>query len=301
MLLDASFESAVATVRRAVELGIRYFDTSPRYAGNLSQPAMGEGLADAPPETMIATKVGEFSDPGDFRSEGAIRRQIEDNLRLLKRDRVEVLQVHEANMNFWWEDGADHPWMEIDPAGAYDFDRAPVLKALRKARDEGLCRYIGITGNVSSQMSQVLESVDVDTFLVAFSYDPIVRNAEDDAFPLAERRGVALILGAIFYGGRLAAVHPEWLESPPDWMRPQLAERFGRLYATQKECGIPMAQLTLRFALSRKGVSVILIGAARPEEIEESVRAVQDGPLPEDIHREIESLGLHGVDKNFTL
>ena len=298
VLTQQTFEAGVQTVRRAYELGIRYFDTSPGYCQNRSQPVIGEGLAGIPTdsaagnELMVATKVGYFKDPADFRSQDAIRRQIEDNLRLLRRDRVDVLQVHEANMTCWWEEGAPSPWIQIQDERAYDFASAPVLQALRKAKEEGLCRYIGITGNVAHQMSRVLGAVEIDTFLVAFSYDLVVRDAEEEAFPLAEQKKVALILGAIFYGGRLVRVREEWLSEPPEWMTPALTERFARLYRIQRECGIPLPQLALRYVLARDGVSVILIGAKTPAEIEESVAAVQAGPLPGDLQARVDELGI---------
>jgi aryl-alcohol dehydrogenase-like predicted oxidoreductase len=296
VLTRSSYADGVATVRRAYELGIRYFDTSPGYCDNLSQPVMGEGLDDIPSaldgETMLATKVGYMGDPADFRSEDAVRRQIEDNLRLLRRDRVDVLQVHEANMTCWWEDGAASPWIRIADDQGYRFEDAPVLSALRKAKEEGLCRHIGITGNVAHQMSRVLRGVTVDTFLVAFSYDLIVRDAEIDAFPLAAQKGVALILGAVYYGGRLVQVHEEWLRDPPAWMTPALRDRFARLYEIQRACGIPLVQLALRYALARDEASTVLVGAKTPAEIEEAVAAARDGPLPHDLHAEIDALGM---------
>jgi len=293
VLTHQSFADGVDTVRHAYKQGIRYFDTSPGYCDNRSQPVIGEGLAGIEDEElMIATKVGYFTDPADYRSPDAIRRQIEDNLRLLQRDRVDVLQVHEANMTCWWEDGADSPWIRLKDEDEYTFAGAPVLQVLRQAKEEGLCRYIGITGNVAHQMSRVLRDVEVDTFLVAFSYDLIVRDATREGFALAAEKDVALILGAIFYGGRLVQVHEEWLQDSPEWMTPALRERFARLYALQRECAIPLPQLSLRYVMGREGVSLILIGAKNPAEIEESIAAALDGPLPAELQGQIDDLGM---------
>ena len=293
VLTHRSFADGVDTVRRAYEHGIRYFDTSPGYCDNRSQPVIGKALSGIEDdELMIATKVGYFQDPAEFRSPDAIRRQIEDNLRLLRRDWVDVLQVHEANMTCWWENGADSPWIRLKDEDEYAFASAPVLQALRQAKEEGLCRYIGITGNVAHQMSRVLRDIEVDTFLIAFSYDLIVRDAVQEAFPLAAEKDVALILGAIFYGGRLVQVHEEWLQDAPEWMTPALQDRFAQLYALQRACAIPLPQLTLRYVMGREGVSLILIGAKTPAEIEESIAAAMDGPLPADLQSQIDDLGM---------
>ena len=300
VLNQSSYSQGVATVKRALDLGVTYFDTSPGYCNNLSQPIMGEGLANAGDDIMVATKIGYFKNPADYRSARAIREQIEDNLRLLARKRVDVLQVHEANWAAWWRD---------DPEGAtacatacatadfsmdetYNFTDSPALTSLREAKRNGLCDYLGITGNRAAFMCHLLRNVSVDTFLLAFSYDPIIRNAETEAFNLAGQKNVTLILGAIFYGGRLTAVHPEWLDNPPEWMTPQFRRSFSKLYDIQRDTGISLVKLSVRFVLSKEQPAVILIGASSPSELEESVEAVKDGPLPEQIYNEIDKIGV---------
>ena len=292
VLNHTSYSQGVATVKRALELGITYFDTSPGYCDNLSQPIMGEGLAGAGDEVMIATKIGYFKNPRDFRSMDAIGAQIKDNLRLLGRDRVDVLQMHEANWVAWWEDSPDKATADFSTDKPDDFDDAPALQTLRKAKKDGLCRYVGITGNKAPLMCHILRRVSVDTFLLAYSYDPVVRDAENEAFGLAAEKNVVLIFGAIFYGGRLTAVHPEWLVDQPDWMTPQLRDSIAKLYQIQEETGISLVQLSVRFVLRKEQPAVILIGASTPAELEESVQAVHDGPLPEDLHTEIEKIGV---------
>ncbi len=285
-----SSAEGVRTIRAALDAGIRYFDTSPGYCANESQLVFGKGLSGAGDDVMVATKLGYFEDPADFRRPDALRKQIEDNLRRLGRDRVDVLQVHEANWSAWWSDGAGRE--RIDQGREYDFAGAPVLDVLREAREKGLCRFIGITGNVAPEMSRVLRDVEVDTFLMAYSYDLIVREAESEAFPLAREKSATLILGAIFYAGRLVEQHPEWLDAPPDWMDETLRDRFARLYEIQEESGIPMVELCVRFALTQPDASVVLIGTKTPEETLQSVRAAEAGPLPMDVQTAIEGIGV---------
>jgi aryl-alcohol dehydrogenase-like predicted oxidoreductase len=294
VLNNSSYEEGVATVRRALDLGITYFDTSPGYCGNLSQPIMGEGLAGASDEVMVATKVGYFPTADGFRSRDAIRAQIKSNLELLRRNSVDVLQMHEANWVGWWEDAVENPHANVDLSVDRNWDGAPALEVLREAKREKVCRYYGITGNRAPIMSHILDRAEMDTFLLAYSYDPIIRNAEDAAFDIVTRKGVTLILGAIFYGGRLTAVHPEWLSSPPAWMDLELRDRFHKLYTIQADLGISLIELSVRFVLAREEPSVILVGAAKPAELEESVQAVHDGPLPPDVYAEIEALGVRG-------
>src|SRR4051794_9885329 len=78
----AGFERSVATVRRAFELGIRYFDTSPLYRFGNSQAIVGEALEGIQEKHLLATKIGHFKEPRHFRSVEAMQAQFRENLRL---------------------------------------------------------------------------------------------------------------------------------------------------------------------------------------------------------------------------
>jgi aryl-alcohol dehydrogenase-like predicted oxidoreductase len=288
VIIQDSFASGVDSVKAAYDLGVRYFDTSPGYCANESQRIFGAGLAGVG-DVMVATKLGYFENPADFRSPRALRAQIEDNLQRLGRDHVDVLQVHEANWACWWQDGIGRT--QITDDGSYDFAGAPVFEVLSRAKEDGLCAYYGITGNVASQMSQVLADVDVDTFLMAFNYDLAIRNAEVEAIPLAKKKAATVILGAIFYGGRLIEPHPEWITNPPEWMDENLRKKFSKLYEIQGESGLSLVELGVRFTLSQPDVSVVLVGTKNPKETEECIRAADAGPLPSDLQTALEVLG----------
>jgi aryl-alcohol dehydrogenase-like predicted oxidoreductase len=286
-----SHADGVATVRRALELGITYFDTAPMYGGGASQLILGEALDGRTESYLLATKLGHLASSGDFRSADALRAQLNDNLRRLRRDYVDVLQIHDANWHCWWSD-------ETRPEEAmlgdieYDFTDAPVLQVLREAKAAGLCRFTGITGNNADAMARVLEGVDVDTCLVAFNYDLIRRRTRREALPLARKRGVALILGGVFQNGRLVEIHPEWPSSPPDWITPELRDPVGRLYTLQRDCGLSLVTLAIRYLMADPDVATILVGAATPAELEESVAAAQEGPLSTELHQAVDALGL---------
>ena len=292
-----SLADGVATVHRALELGITYFDTSPyygvgsgRYGTGASQALMGEALDGRPERYLLATKVGHLAAPPRFRSPDALRTQIEESLRLLRRDSVDTLQVHEADWQWWWtDDPPQERRAPIDPD--YDFIGAPVMQVLQEAKEDGLCRFIGVTGNTSNNLTQVLRHVDVDVCLPAFNYDVLRRGARLEVMPVARDNNVAVVLGGIFQAGREADVHPEWLTSPPDWMTPDLKDRMERLYTIQRAYDLSLVELTIRYLLADDGISTILVGAASPAEIEESVAAAEKGPLTADLHQALEQLG----------
>ena len=282
----SSFADGVATVRRALELGVRYFDTSPMYGQGASQAVFGEALQGVDEEYLLATKLGYFAEPSRFHSRTALMTQFEENLRLLRRESVDTLQLHEADYHHWWStDESVQGHLKADRA--YSFNDAPALKTLRELRSQGRCRFIGISGNTAENMQRVLENVDIDTFLLAFNYD-LVRRRAREVLPLASDRGCVKLIGAIFQRG-LARPQPELLENPPQWMDPGLVARYQQIYDLQRESGMSLAEMGVRYIAGQPHIDTIIIGAKLAAEIEECVHAVEKGPLPPDLIQQIEA------------
>jgi len=286
-----SYADGIATVRHALELGVNYFDTSPAYGQGASQAIFGEALEGRPEKYLLATKLGYFSQSSSYHSPAAFSAQLDDNLRLLRREQVDVLQVHESDWRGWWTNESP-PNIYVDPQREYDFGAGEVIPFLHIARAEGRCRFIGITGNHADDVGRVLSAVNVNAVLIAFCFDLIWRGARTRVLPVAGEKGVAVVLAAVLQNARLAEVRRDWLESPPEWMDDIVRERFAKLYDIQSECGLSLVELSIRFILGEPSVSTILVGAARPEEIEQSVAAAEAGPLPPDLQQALEEIGL---------
>ncbi len=287
-LYKHSFADGVATVRRALELGVTYFDTSPFYCEGMSQAILGDALSGRSDSYMLATKIGHLAVPSRFRSRDALRTQFEDSLQLLRRKSVDVLQVHESDWHCWWSDDASEGRV-LDLETDYDFAEAPIIQVLREAKAEGLCRFVGISGNSADQLARVLDNVEVDTCLSACHYDVIGREARSQVIPIVRERGLALMLGQVFVNGKLAEVRPDWVASSK--MSPERKARIEQLYELQAECGLSLVTLAVRFLLADSVVTTILVGASTPAEIEEDVAAAEAGPLPQDLYRAVEALG----------
>lgn len=283
----------IVAVRRAIELGVNYFDTSPSYGGGASQGVLGEALAQVREPAFVATKIGYYPERHQFRNEAAILSQVHDNLRALRRDHVDLLQIHEAEWLCWWsDDDAERTARPIDVGAAIDFADAPVMRALKSAREQGLCRFIGISGNTTMQLAHVLAHVEVDSVLTAYNYDLINRASRHVVFPVALDADAARIVAGPLCGGRLARVHREWLEEPPDWMSPRHQAAYARLVEIQQRSGINLPELGIRFVMSDPDITTLLVGATNPQEIEQNVAIVQAGPLPAEVQRALESIGV---------
>ena len=298
-----SFSDGVATVRQALELGVNYFDTSPFYAHGLSQPILGEALYGRSEQYMLATKLGHFVQPDRYRSVEVLRTQLEENLRLLQRDAVDVLAVHEADWSCWWTDeipdAQRRSWLDkhtpdkqVRDDLEYDFADAPVMEVLRAAKKEGKCRFIGITGNRATSVARVLREVDVDVCLSAYHYDAIWRGAQQTIIPIAQDKQVAVVLGGPLQTLSILQGNIARMKLLPRWDEADIRDRFKRLDNIERESGLGRVELTMRFLAADPAVTSILVGAALPSEIEASVLAVQQGPLPDDLQQAIVDLGV---------
>jgi aryl-alcohol dehydrogenase-like predicted oxidoreductase len=315
-----SYSEGVATVRRALELGITYFDTSVhyghgirKYGTGVSQAILGEALEGEKDDYLLATKIGHFYTSDKYRSRDAIRTQIEDNLRLLRRDNIDVLQIHEADWQWWWTDNpSGNRQYPLD--NTFNYVNSPVIEVLEESKKRGLSKAIGITGNSSIKLKKVLDSVDVDACLCAFHYNVFHRDVKHDLIPTTQPKGTALILGGVFQcyreeydsSDKLLSDHPwdfnpswnlldingPWLKSKDSsWMSSELRLRVDRLHSLRNESGLSMMELIMGYMLGDQNITSILIGAGKPSEIEQCARAAERGPLPNDLHQEIERLG----------
>jgi len=280
------------TIQRALELGIKRFDTSIYYGHGLSQTVLGQTLGKQRDEVFIATKLGHFDRrfPGHaamYQNRDVLWAQVHECFRALRRP-PDLLQIHEADQRVWWPGShGDGPFVDTDwPA---EYAGAPVMQVLRSAKEQGLCRMIGITGNNAAPLSTVLEAVEVDAVLVAYNYDPVFRGAGERLLPLAAERQVKVLLASIFQSG---AYHRPPEESRRLGRDPQSVERFGRFQDICRDAELGITEMVVRFMITIAPDCSIVLGASRPEQVEKCVEAWLAGPLPEELQAEVEALAL---------
>ena len=278
-------EEGVKIIRRALELGVNFFDTAPSYSNGFSQEILGEALDGVEQEHFVSTKIGPTPLFDDDRYDyDSVMQQFEFNLKALRRDRIDVLQMHDI-------DRFGSPRTE---PGSYSaiFGKGMALEALQKLKEQGLIRAIGLATLWTDFQAYVINSGEIDAFLTFNRFGLIWRDAQFQTFPFARFKNVGVIQGTPLHQGVLSVPKPEWIEEPPEWMSPVEHDRYRRLLSIQKECGIPLAELALRFILSNRDVSVTIPGAANIEQLEANVACSTKGSLPVDLQAEIEALGI---------
>jgi aryl-alcohol dehydrogenase-like predicted oxidoreductase len=154
-------EEAVKAVHRALDLGINYFDVAPAYGDGKAEEALGIALEGRSEGVIIGTKVRV---PGNNLADatGAVQRSMETSLRLLKRDSVDILHVH----NRFTENRGDVP----NSLSADDV-MGPVLKAYQAVQQAGKTRFIGLSAmdHHVPTLKTIMESGDWDTVLAYYN------------------------------------------------------------------------------------------------------------------------------------
>lgn len=222
-------DEAAKILNRAVDLGVNYIDTAPAVGGyGRAQLQIGRALKDRRAEIFLVTKC--FEPTG-----AAARKLLEHNLTELRTDKVDLLHVHSL--------GDD----KMDPSVV--FGENGVYRMAMRAREEGLTRFVGVTGHSRPQrFVNALADFDFDVVMTAVNFvDVHTYNFEEIVWPLAVRRGAALVamkvFGGIKGGGHTPALLPQ-------------------AYHEQ----------ALRYALSLEGCATAVIGISTMPELEENVR-----------------------------
>jgi aryl-alcohol dehydrogenase-like predicted oxidoreductase len=176
-------EDAVRILNRALDGGIRYFDTAWAYSNGQAEQRLGLVAKERRSEMWIATKTTDTS------RDGALR-QLEQSLQRLQTDHVDEWRLHNA----------------------YSFERLDqfiaqngALQAAIEARDQGMVRYISISGHTDPQIQiQALNRFPFDSVLVAASaLDHFIFSFAEEFLPVANARGVATIAMKVLGFGSL--------------------------------------------------------------------------------------------------
>jgi aryl-alcohol dehydrogenase-like predicted oxidoreductase len=161
----------IGAIHRALDLGINFFDTSPMYGGGRSEENLGKGLAGRRSVAYIATKVRLQSEEDRLDMENAVRRSVEQSLRRLNTDHVDLLQVHHQ---VGLEAGKYMAAVGPPPRYALLLDKADCIalsQAMVNLVREGKIRFVGITawGGSPQVIGEIFKSGSFDTAQILYN------------------------------------------------------------------------------------------------------------------------------------
>ena len=273
----AELEQARKAVKRAIELGINYIDTAPTY-GN-SEEVLGKCLQGVKQPLILSTKLGGRPQPFKPQDKDCLQASVEESLRLLGRDYIDILMVHEPDrpgQYDWWTD-----WQDIN---------GPVLEFLHELKQKGVIKHLGLGGTTAYELAHIVRSGKFDVVLAAYNYSLLWREAAIEVIPAAKEKNVGVVIGSPLQQGALARKFDEAVYQGVHWLSKARREQFKKLYAFVDESGIPLPELSLRFVISNPDVHCVLMGARSPAEVEQNAAAVEKGPLPKDVLKRLDEI-----------
>ncbi|PAJ80150.1 aldo/keto reductase [Burkholderia ubonensis] len=299
-------DEALATVEAAWQQGVRYFDTAPFYGAGLSEMRVGEALANHPrDEFVLSTKVGrvildeiedvtardlgekgglfEFGRPNrivnDYSADATLR-SIEDSLKRLRADRLDIVWIHDIAQDFYGDE-----WL-----AQFEVARKGAFRVLTKLREEGVIKAWGLGVNrvEPCELTLDLSEAQPDGFLLAGRYSLLDHErALQRLMPAAAAQGVDIVVGGPYSSGVLAGgTHFEYQKAAPE-----ILAKVERIKAVAARYDVSVKAAALQFSLAHPASVAVIPGASRPERIAEDQAALKE-VIPADFWREMREQGL---------
>jgi D-threo-aldose 1-dehydrogenase len=268
---------AIATIEYALNNGISYIDTAPYYGAGLSERLVSEVVTHIPrTDFVLSTKVGRLITPEgqvifNFTRDGILR-SVEDSLKRLQLDYVDILLVHDPD---------EHYKEALD-------DAFPTLIELRS---QGMVKAIGAGMNQWQMLADFARHTDPDCFLLAGRYTLLEQGALDEFLPLCQQKGLGLLLGGVFNSGILARGSKAGATYNYATAPQEIVERVRRIEAVCERYQVPLNVAAVQFPLAHPAVTALLLGAEKPEEVATNLQALRT-PLPAELWTELRNEGL---------
>ena len=262
-------------IKRALELGINFFDTADMYSLGVSEEIVGRALRDFGPSrdrVVIATKV--FNPMGDDPNQRGLSRKhimhaVEDSLRRLGTDYIDLYQIHRFD---------------------YHTPIEETLEALSDIVREGKALYIGASSMFAWQFAKMLyvaEQMGLTRFVsMQNHYNLIYREEEREMIPLCREEGIALIpwsplARGFLAGNRRPEDYGETIRAKTDdyaqklYYQPSDFKVVERVGEVARKRGVSNAQVALAWVLAQPGVTAPIVGASKMQHLEDAVAALQ--------------------------
>jgi aryl-alcohol dehydrogenase-like predicted oxidoreductase len=274
-------EEAVRAVHRALDLGVNFFDVAPSYGAGKAEEALGLALEGRSEDVIVATKVRLAADDMNDVN-GAVRRSMETSLRLLKRESVDVLHVH----NRFTQGRGD-----VSDSLSADDVLGPVLAAYQEMQRTGKTRFIGLSAmdHDVPTLNRIMESGHWDTMLAY--YNLLNWTAQQPPPPgvdlfdngqniqLAKKHNMGVIGIRSHAAGALSAAVDRPIPADNDLLRQDVASA-ARLDFLLDAPIQTLSQAAMVFCLMNPDIHTTVPGVKNQAEAEEIARCIDLDPIP---------------------
>jgi L-galactose dehydrogenase len=251
--LEAS--EAIASVHHAINAGLNLVDTSPYYGPLHSEVLLGKALQGGwRKQVLLATKVGRIDKAVFDFSAGFIARSMEDSLRRLQTDYVDIFQAHDIE----FADDLDRVFTES-------------AEALYRLKKQGKCRFVGMTGLPLGVLRRAIESCELDVVISYCHCTLLDTTLLTDLLDVAERRGVGVINASPLSMGLLTE------NGPPEWHPADAEIKLAARKAAElcRQRGADLSTLAIGRVLRERRLATTLVGMARRSEVDRNLHAMK--------------------------
>jgi aryl-alcohol dehydrogenase-like predicted oxidoreductase len=276
-------QESIRTIHAALDIGINLIDTAPVYGFGVSEEIVGKAIVEKGhrEKVFIATKVGlEWHNGSVSRnsSQHRIRQEVQDSLRRLRTDYIDIYQIHWPDLTVPIEETA---------------------RTMQALLQEGLIRAIGVSNYSPEQMNQFMSVCRLNT--VQPPYNLFERQIDRDVLPyVLEKKLSAFAYGPLCRGLLTGTMRPDTKftgddlrQSDPKFQPPRFAQYLDAVKQlddlTRKRYGKRVMDLAVRWVLDTPGISAALWGARHPSELE-AVKGVLDWNLDADTRSAIDQI-----------
>jgi 1-deoxyxylulose-5-phosphate synthase len=279
-------QAAIACVHRALDIGINFLDTANVYGRGAAESVLGEALTGIRRERyVLATKLFfPMSNADRGLSRTQVRKQLEASLERLKVDYIDLYQCHR-----------------------YDFDTPleETMEALTHAVRSGQVRYIGFSEWPVERIEAALALPDVARFVSSQpQYSLVHREPEQGLLALCERSGISQVVWSPLAQGVLSGKYLPNSPPPtdsraadrsmgaflnPGWFAPDVLSAVQKVKKLAAQANLSLPQFALAWVLRQANVASAIIGASRPEQVDENA-AASGARVDPSLFREAEEL-----------
>ena len=262
-------EASIATIHRAIDLGINWIDTAAVYGLGHSEEIVAKALKGRSDRPYVFTKGSRvWNDQGEITSslkEQSLRREVENSLRRLEVDTIDLYQLH---------------WPNPDP------DIEEGWSTLAKLKSEGKLRYIGVSNFSVEQMERARKIAPITSLQAPYSL--IKRDVERDILPYCQEHNIGVIVYSPMMSGLLSGKmtreridnfpEDDWRQRNEEFQEPRLSRNL-KLASLLQDIGYPYnrttAEVAIAWTLRHPAVTGAIVGGRRPEQVEEIIGAAE--------------------------
>jgi L-galactose dehydrogenase len=261
-------EEALASVRVALEAGLRLIDTSPFYGRGMSEVLLGLALRDVPRDDyLLCTKLGRYDLAHFDFSAKRVAESVDVSLHRLGTDHLDIVLCHDIEFV---------PMQQIVDE---------TLPALRAAQQAGKVRYVGFSGYPQKIFRFICDQTEVDCVLNYNQYTLQNTRFADETIPYLQAKGIGVMHAGPFSARLLTdAPLPAWLKEP------EPVKAAARQAADLcRERGSSIAKLALQFAVANQAIATTIAGSANPDNINNWSKWIAE-PIDEELLGDVRAI-----------